>query len=75
MALWIRQKKCCPMCKQHITHETGWNIHHIVEKHRGGNDQLNNLVLLHPSCHRQLHAAGKNWGAPLPPPSNQPIAG
>ncbi|MFV1873496.1 MAG: group II intron reverse transcriptase/maturase [Oleiphilus sp.] len=56
MSLWVRQKKSCPMCKQHITHETGWNVHHIVEKCKGGSDLLDNLVLLHPNCHRQVHS-------------------
>lgn len=45
------------MCQQFITWETGWNIHHVVERHKGGGDELDNLVLLHPNCHRQLHAA------------------
>lgn len=54
--LWIRQFKRCPMCKQHITFETGWNIHHQVERHKGGSDKLENLVLLHPNCHRKLHS-------------------
>lgn len=53
--LWNRQSKRCPLCKQLITFETGWNIHHIIERHRGGNDRLENLVLVHPNCHRQLH--------------------
>ncbi|MDO6750105.1 HNH endonuclease, partial [Gilvimarinus sp. 1_MG-2023] len=44
-----------PMCKQFITSETGWNIHHVLERHKGGSDKLENLVLLHPNCHRQLH--------------------
>jgi RNA-directed DNA polymerase len=56
--LWLRQNYCCLMCKQKITPETGWNVHHVIEKHKGGNDKLNNLVLLHPNCHRQLH-----WGS------------
>lgn len=59
MSLWVRQKKNCPMCKQHITHETGWNVHHIVEKCKGGSDLLDNLVLLHPNCHRQLHSTSE----------------
>lgn len=59
MSLWVRQKKTCPMCKQHITHETGWNIHHIVEKHKGGSNSLEHLVLLHPNCHGQLHCGGE----------------
>ncbi|CAA0115499.1 Group II intron-encoded protein LtrA [BD1-7 clade bacterium] len=56
MTLWARQDRRCPMCKQHITHETGWNIHHIVEKHKGGSNLLDNLVLLHPNCHMQVHS-------------------
>jgi len=54
--IWKRQQMCCPMCKQHITHETGWHIHHILERHKGGDDRLSNLVMLHPNCHRQLHS-------------------
>lgn len=53
--LWVRQLQRCPMCKQHITFETGWNTHHVQERHKGGSDKLANLVLLHPNCHRQLH--------------------
>lgn len=53
--IWKRQKMRCPMCKQYITLETGWNIHHILEQHKGGSDELTNLVMLHPNCHRQFH--------------------
>lgn len=55
LMLWLRQQQRCPMCRQRITKETGWNVHHIVERVKGGKDELNNLVLLHPNCHRQLH--------------------
>lgn len=58
--LWQRQQKCCPVCRFPITFETEWNIHHIVEKVKGGSDELDNLVLLHPDCHRQLHV--QNYG-------------
>ncbi|ACO77575.1 RNA-directed DNA polymerase [Azotobacter vinelandii CA] len=57
LRLWLGQSKRCPMCKQLITFETGWNIHHIIKRHMGGGDELDNLVLLHPNCHRQLHSA------------------
>ena len=53
--LWLRQDKRCPCCKQFITQDTGWNIHHVVERCKGGSDRLDNLVLLHPNCHRQIH--------------------
>nr|WP_256670638.1 MULTISPECIES: HNH endonuclease signature motif containing protein [unclassified Pseudomonas] len=56
LRLWIAQNKRCPLCKQLITFDTGWNIHHIVERHKGGGDELENVELLHPNCHRQLHA-------------------
>lgn len=55
LMLWLRQQQCCVMCRHKITKETGWNIHHIVERVKGGSDELSNLVLLHPNCHRQLH--------------------
>ncbi|WP_130536641.1 group II intron reverse transcriptase/maturase [Thiomicrorhabdus indica] len=55
-SLWRRQKGCCPICSQPITKETGWNVHHIVFRSNGGTDKLGNLVLLHPTCHRQLHS-------------------
>ncbi|WP_299790606.1 group II intron reverse transcriptase/maturase [uncultured Shewanella sp.] len=56
LILWFRQQKCCPICRHKITKETGWNVHHIVERVKGGSDEMDNLVLLHPNCHRQLHA-------------------
>ncbi|GAC31855.1 group II intron reverse transcriptase/maturase [Paraglaciecola polaris] len=55
ITLWLRQRKRCDICRHLITKETGWNVHHIVERGRGGSDKLSNLVLLHPNCHRQLH--------------------
>lgn len=36
LRLWIGQSKRCPMCKQFITFDTGWNIHHVFERHKGG---------------------------------------
>ena len=57
LMLWLRQQQCCAMCRHPITKATEWNIHHIVEKVKGGSDELSNLVLLHPNCHRQLHSS------------------
>ncbi|MEC8298504.1 MAG: group II intron maturase-specific domain-containing protein, partial [Pseudomonadota bacterium] len=55
LTLWLRQRKRCVMCNNLITKETGWNIHHVIERVKGGSDKLSNLVLLHPNCHRQHH--------------------
>lgn len=56
LALWTRQKGICPNCEQSITAESGCHVHHVVERHRGGSDNLDNLVLLHPNCHYQAHS-------------------
>ncbi|EBL8454843.1 HNH endonuclease, partial [Salmonella enterica] len=54
--IWERQNRVCPICNQQFTQDSGWNIHHIVKKVLGGSDAVENLVLLHPNCHRQLHS-------------------
>lgn len=58
LRLWQEQGGRCPICHQKITGQTGWHSHHIVWKVHGGTDGPANRVLLHPNCHRQLHAKG-----------------
>jgi RNA-directed DNA polymerase len=53
--LWEAQQGKCPHCNQTITPETGWQVHHVEWRVHGGSDLLENLELLHPNCHRQLH--------------------
>jgi RNA-directed DNA polymerase len=54
--LWWWQAGECPVCDQPITRDTGWHLHHVTSRARGGSDKLTNLVLLHPNCHAQVHA-------------------
>lgn len=54
--LWLFQEGRCPECGEPITEETGWNVHHVTYRVHGGTDVLPNLRLLHPNCHRKLHA-------------------
>ena len=54
--MWLRQGKRCPHCRQLITPDSGWHIHHIVRRVDGGKDGQSNLLMLHPECHTQLHA-------------------
>jgi RNA-directed DNA polymerase len=54
--LWFRQEGICPQCDLKITRETGWHLHHQVWVVNGGDDSFANLVLMHPTCHQQLHA-------------------
>ena len=53
--LWQEQQGRCPICKDMITEVTGWHNHHIIWRSLGGTDRLDNRVLLHPNCHRQVH--------------------
>jgi RNA-directed DNA polymerase len=54
--LWFEQDGLCPICDRKITKESGWNIHHIIWRSKGGIDGMTNRVLLHPECHRQVHS-------------------
>jgi RNA-directed DNA polymerase len=54
--LWQRQGGSCPRCRQRISTETGWQLHHVIRRVDGGTDETSNLQMLHPTCHRQLHS-------------------
>jgi RNA-directed DNA polymerase len=56
--LWKSQGGICPRCSQPITKDSGWNKHYIIPKVDGGGDEQKNLVMVHPNCHRQIHAKG-----------------
>ena len=56
--LWLEQDGKCLVCGQPLTLEEGWHVHHLLWRAHGGADQLDNLVLLHPNCHRQVHSEG-----------------
>jgi RNA-directed DNA polymerase len=64
--LWKAQGGNCPVCTQPITKLTGWHNHHIVYKTMGGTDRVENRVLIHPNCHRQVHAKGRTVSKPRP---------
>jgi 5-methylcytosine-specific restriction endonuclease McrA len=44
--------------KQKITKLTGWHSHHMIWRSLGGSESQENLVLLHPNCHSQVHSRG-----------------
>ena len=52
----LRANKGCSIC--------GWNestcdIHHIIPKSKGGNNEHNNLIIVCPNCHRIIHTLNK----------------
>jgi len=55
--IYNRQNGRCPKCGQLINGTNGWHIHHITPRHLGGKTSLENLMLLHPVCHQQIHYA------------------
>jgi RNA-directed DNA polymerase len=56
LTLYKEQEGICPICHQEITEITEWHRHHIIWRSNGGKDTTDNLVLLHPECHRQVHS-------------------
>jgi len=51
--LFQRQNGICTLCKAKL--ENPVNIHHIKAIKDGGDNSLNNLLLIHTECHNQLH--------------------
>jgi RNA-directed DNA polymerase len=64
--LWKEQNGECPVCHQKITKSTGWHSHHILWKSKGGPDTQENRVLLHPTCHQQVHSQDITETKPRP---------
>jgi RNA-directed DNA polymerase len=56
--LWCEQGGKCRVCGQPLLLEEGWHVHHLLWRSHGGTDRIDNLVLLHPNCHRQVHREG-----------------
>lgn len=55
-ALWQTQGGKCPVYQQAINKESKWEQHHILPSKEGGTDHITNLILPHPTCHKQLHS-------------------
>ncbi len=66
LRLWFNQEGICSICCQKITKESGWNIHHIKRRVDCGKDTMDNLLLFHPNCHRQVHNQDFEVSKPRP---------
>jgi RNA-directed DNA polymerase len=53
--LWLKQNGLCPACQGRLGEEDELDTHHLKLKALGGTDTLDNLVLLHSTCHKQVH--------------------
>ena len=56
LGIWRSQDSICPICRQNIKVDSKWELHHIKEKSKGGDNKPTNLIMLHPNCHRQVHS-------------------
>lgn len=54
---WQSQDGRCLECDEPICPETHWNLHHVQQRADGGSERDSNLEMLHPNCHRRLHAS------------------
>lgn len=64
--LWMQQGGKCVLCEQFIDSTSAMDDHHIVYREYGGSHALSNRVLLHPVCHRRVHALGLEVTKPVP---------
>lgn len=70
--LWEAQKGICPVCREPITTESGWNIHLVVPRAHGGTSARSNLVLLHLNCQWQVFS--RSWKSELLAPVKRGFA-
>ena len=66
LKLWMQQDGKCVLCEQFIDSTRAMDDHHIVYRAYGGSHALSNRVLLHPVCHRRVHALGLEVAKPVP---------
>jgi RNA-directed DNA polymerase len=66
-SLWFDQNGKCALCEQEIDMaDENMDDHHIVYERHGGSNALSNRLLLHPVCHRRVHALGLKVVKPVP---------
>jgi RNA-directed DNA polymerase len=66
LKLWMQQGGRCALCEQSLDSTNAMDDHHIVYRMYGGSNALANRVLLHPACHRRVHALGLEVTKPVP---------
>jgi RNA-directed DNA polymerase len=66
LTLWLQQGGYCPVCETLLDSAADCDDHHIVYRMHGGSNALSNRVLLHPVCHRRVHALGLEVTKPVP---------
>jgi len=60
-----RQEYVCPQCGTSLFNGEELHVHHRKPKHQGGTDEEHNLLLVHLSCHQQMHGKGRKTDAAI----------
>lgn len=60
--LWLRQRGICPACRTNLDNGEQWHTHHRVPRKDGGGNNMDNLALLHETCHMQIHCQNSEGG-------------
>jgi RNA-directed DNA polymerase len=68
--IYKRQEGRCAYCGELIDLDRGWHSHHIQYRILGGKDTADNLVLLHPNCHKSVHLNNFEFTPTQPRPPN-----
>lgn len=55
--IWLEQKRRCPSFQELFLQESGWYLHSIVPRSRGGSKGSANLIMVHPACHNLIHTS------------------
>lgn len=55
-----QQRHKCPICGDTLYNGEPLNLHHIKPVHKGGGDELSNVVWLHKACHEISHCKKSN---------------
>jgi RNA-directed DNA polymerase len=66
LKLWMQQGGKCVLCEQFIDSTSAMDDHHIVYRDVRREPCSSNRVLLHPVCHRRVHALGLEVAKPVP---------
>jgi len=50
-----KQYHLCPICRETLYNDEELHVHPILPRAQGGKDTYGNLVIVHDTCHRQIH--------------------
>lgn len=56
--LLYREHGVCQLCGKPFTEHDRIEVHHIIQRSKGGTNRASNLAVLHGDCHKRLHKEG-----------------